>query len=362
MIICYIGTRAQLIKMAPVIVEIERKGMPLCLVMTGQHKETMAELMMDFGIKSERRYIYEGPEITGIVQMAFWFVSCVWKVLKNHRHFLPRSMNEKSVILVHGDTFSTLLGAVVGKLKGVDVAHVEAGLRSNNIFHPFPEELTRLLVFRLANIAFCPGQWAFKNMGKYKLKRIDIKENTLRDAADVALKASLDQRADVSEESFAVVSLHRFENIFFKRRLLDIIVLVEQVSEKYKLFFVLHPATRKRLSKYGLLARLESNENIVLLPRMGYVRFINLIKEACFVITDGGGNQEELSYLGVPTLLMRKTTERKEGLGSTAVVAAYDQDVVNDFIEGVGKKTRVKNICGERPSTLIVDYLQSRLI
>ena len=120
--------------------------------------------------------------------------------------------------------------------------------------------------------------------------------------------------------------------------------------------------TRKRLSKYGLLARLESNENIVLLPRMGYVRFINLIKEACFVITDGGGNQEELSYLGVPTLLMRKTTERKEGLGSTAVVAAYDQDVVNDFIEGVGKKTRVKNICGERPSTLIVDYLQSRLI
>lgn len=362
MITCYIGTRAQLIKMAPVIVEIERRGLPLCLVMTGQHKETMVELIGDFGIRSERRYIYEGPEITGIAQMAIWFVACVWKVLGSQDRFLPKHDNESNVVLVHGDTFSTLLGALVGKLRRIDVAHVEAGLRSNNIFHPFPEELTRLLVFRLADIAFCPGAWAWKNMEKYKIERVDIKENTLRDAVDVALKADLAQSIDVGAKGYGVCSLHRFENIFFERKLLKIIGLVEQVSEKYKLLFVLHPATRKRLSKYGLLRRLEGNENIVLLPRMGYVRFINLIKEARFVITDGGGNQEELSYLGVPTLLMRKTTERKEGLGSTAVVAAYDQNVVNEFIENLDKRKREVSVCGERPSTLIVDYLQKRLV
>ncbi|MGH8743866.1 MAG: UDP-N-acetylglucosamine 2-epimerase, partial [Burkholderiales bacterium] len=130
------------------ILEITKRGLPFNLVFTGQHKETMEQLLADFGIHIPHCYLYQGKEITGIAQMGAWFTRCLWKCLREADKFVPGSGNMDSIILVHGDTFSTLLGAVIGKLRGITVAHIEAGLRSGNIFHPFPEELTRRAVFR----------------------------------------------------------------------------------------------------------------------------------------------------------------------------------------------------------------------
>jgi UDP-N-acetylglucosamine 2-epimerase (non-hydrolysing) len=359
MIICYIGTRAQLIKMAPVMLEMEQRHIPFTLIFTGQHRETMPQLMGDFGVVTQPDYLYDGAEITGIVQMAKWFLRCGYRAIRSPQRYMPTVKGSPSVVLVHGDTFSTLLGAVVGKFLGADVAHVEAGLRSYNIFHPFPEELTRIIVFRLSKLSFCPGDWAFGNMQGYRSKAINTQTNTLRDALSRMLKFERNLPLPFDKD-FGIASIHRFENIFNRERLLQIVELLEQAAARFPLAFVLHPATRKKLTHFQLMSRLEQNPSIRLLPRMGYADFVHLMRHARFVITDGGGNQEELSYLGIPTLLMRKATERKEGLGDTATLCNYDAAVMEQFLTAVSAKPRASTPppnSGDSPSAKIVDHL-----
>lgn len=356
---CIIGTRAQLIKMAPVIRELERGPCRLNLVFTGQHRETMEGLCRDFGIQGPWRYLYKGKEITGIVQMAGWFVRCLWRGIRDpQRHFLL-DRKDSTVFLVHGDTFSTLLGALLGKWFGATVAHVESGLRSFRIFHPFPEELTRLLIFRLSDVAFCPGSWAYDNMRNYRVKRIDTLENTIRDALDIAIAADRPRERRMTGE-YAVFSIHRFENIFLRRQLTRIIELLEKAACHSPVIFVLHPATRSRLLKSRLLSRLERNPRIELVPRMGYLDFIALVSGAVFVVTDGGSNQEELSYLGVPTLLMRRATERIDGMGRSATLCNYDEKTLESFLQGLDKLRNPRETRNAvSPSQIVATHIQA---
>jgi len=358
MITCLIGTRAQLIKMAPVLLEIERRNLPLNLVFSGQHHETMDQLIDDFGIATIPHYLYRGKEITGIVQMTVWFLRCLFRSLRFPSQLMPTQKSERDVILVHGDTFSTLLGAVAGRLRGVDVAHIEAGLRSHNIFHPFPEELTRLAVFRLSRLSFCPGGWACGNMIGYSSKVINTDHNTLLDALRLMLTFPRHIAATFDQE-YGIASIHRFENIFNRARLEHIVALIEQAAAHYPMAFVMHPATRKKLAYFGLLAKLEQNPRIKLLPRMGYADFVQLMLGAQFVITDGGGNQEELSYLGIPTLLMRKATERQEGMDTTATLCNYDESVLVEFLSKIQqpKCHQSPPLPKQSPSSVIADAL-----
>src|SRR5712692_2467934 len=360
MIICILGTRAQLIKMAPVIKELEKHNHQFYLVFTGQHKESMSELLNDFRISSPQRYLYQGHEITGTFQMAKWFLACLWKAVRYADQYFPMPSDQRNIILIHGDTFSTLLGAIIGKLARTQVAHVESGLRSFNMLNPFPEEITRLLTFRLSNIAFCPGAWAYENMKYYKLLRINTQQNTIVDTLKYAVQAKNEYNDITQERDYGVFSIHRFENIFVKRRLRTIVKLLEKAATYYPIIFVLHPATKIRLERLGLLSRLEQNRAINLIPRMGYIRFIRLVSKARFVITDGGSNQEELSYLGIPTLLMRKVTERREGLNSTVALCNYDESLLIGFIDNLGKFAQTPALdIDVSPSQIIVNHLKS---
>ncbi len=353
---CIIGTRAQLIKMAPVIRELERSRCSLNLVLTGQHRETMEELLHDFDIRSPWRYLNEGKEVTGLLQMARWFAMCFWRAIRHPERYFLLGGKGSTVFVVHGDTFSTLLGALLGKVLGARVAHVESGLRSFRIFHPFPEELTRLLVFRLSDIAFCPGSWAYDNMKKYGALRIDTGENTIRDALGIAVATAAPSKRVVG--NYAVFSIHRFENIFFRRRLTRVIELLERAARHYPVIFVVHPATKVQLVRSGLMLRLERNSSVTMVPRMGYVAFVGLLSEASFVVTDGGSNQEELSYLGVPTLLMRRATERTEGIGESVTLCNYDSGILDAFLRDIGSRKRPpRQQDAASPSRIIVDHL-----
>lgn len=365
MITCFIGTRAQLIKMAPVLLEIERRRLPLKLVLTGQHVETMTEMMRDFGIRTEPHYVYRGREITGIMAMWLWFFLCLIRCWQHRDVLLPKAPHETNVILIHGDTFSTLLGAILGRFRGLKVVHVEAGLRSHNIVHPFPEELTRLAVFRLSDVSFCPGAWAHDNMRHYHVKAINTGHNTLIDALAIAMDKTAPTPEAAPTAGYGVVSLHRFENIFNSARLKHICDMLCRVAATRPLVFVLHPATHQALARYHQLTRLLEHPRITLLPRMRYFEFIRLLSQARFVITDGGSNQEELSYMGIPTLLMRKATERKEGLGDTAQLCSYDEKILDDFLnqlpDAVHLGVRRPELDQPRPTDIIVDYLESAL-
>lgn len=362
MIDVVIGTRAQLIKMAPVLREMETRGIPYRLLLTGQHSETIQDLFTDFRIATTPRLLYDGPEIAGIGSVPRWALqtlqnlSRLWKTE-------PDTSNTSSLVVVHGDTFSTLVAAIAARRAKRQVAHVEAGLRSFKYFDPFPEELTRLACFSLSDVAYCPGQWAYENMRYYSVARVDTEANTLLDAVRYAVGASIPNSLQ-SSDKFAIASIHRFENIFRNRRLRQIVSLLESAAEDTRLLFVLHPATQRRLEHAGLMKRILNNTRIEVTPRMGYVSFLGIISRARFVITDGGSNQEELSYLNKPTLLLRRATERKEGLGNTASLCDCSNSALFDFLANIDTANTDAVELPELPcpSRCIVDDIVTRRV
>jgi UDP-N-acetylglucosamine 2-epimerase (non-hydrolysing) len=358
---CILGTRAQIIKMAPIIKILEERGIQVNLILTGQHKHTVDALFADFGLCTQARHVYDGPEINGIGKMVLWLPKVIWRLWKHHREFFP---GRSGIVIVHGDTVSTLAGALAGKLLGLKVAHVEAGLRSYNWLHPFPEELTRLAVFGLSDIAYCPGVWATENMRRYKCVRIDTKANTIVDAVRKVMSMQ-DDLARKATGRYGVISIHRFENIFREHRLRQIVRMLEYAASKSRLIFVLHPATEKRLQHTGLYSTLQSNPNIELRPRMGYAEFIRLIMRSDFVITDGGSNQEELSLTDIPVLLMRKATERQEGIGKNIVLGNYDENAFQEFIDHATTEAisdySLQGLPTDSPSEMICTHLLSHV-
>ncbi len=361
MIYCILGTRAQLIKMVPLIKKMEAQGWVIRLIHTGQHIQNIRETCEEFGVQSEWTALQEsgdGQEINTIAKAIPWFMRLLLQALFKPGRHLPHSAKNLDVVLVHGDTFSTLLGALLGKRAGMRVAHIESGLRSFNLWHPFPEELTRLATFRLIDLAFCPGNWACQNLQAYpKIIKIDTGCNTLVDTLQLAQQINPLSAKPVPDGPYGVCSIHRFENIFYSAQFTRIIDLLRGISTRYPLVFVLHPTTQKRLLKTGLMTRLQAIPNISLTERMHYADFVHLIRHSHFVITDGGSNQEELAYLGIPTLLMRKTTERQEGLGSNTVISDFSEKLINDFLNNVNRY-RVKTQLPDRsPCDIIMQAL-----
>lgn len=351
-----IGTKAQLIKMAPIIHELEKRKIPYNFIFTGQHKETIDDLRENFSIKKPDITLYEGKDITGIFQMFFWIIRISLMAIFKKKKIFGKT-EKKDILLTHGDTFSTVLGAIMGKLAGIKVGHVESGLRSFHLFHPFPEELNRLITFRLSNYYFCPGEWAINNLKKYKGHKINTKLNTLYDSLQLAIKESEKATVKIPEEKFCIFSIHRFENIFKTDQFKKILKELEETAKSIKVLFILHPPTKKQLEKLKLMEKLINTPNIELRPRYDYFNFINLLSKSEFIITDGGSNQEECFYLGKPCLLMRKTTEREEGLNQNVLISKYDTAITKEFIKNYQKYRIPQNTDTQSPTTIIINTI-----
>jgi UDP-N-acetylglucosamine 2-epimerase (non-hydrolysing) len=339
MIHVIIGTKAQLIKMAPLLYYFQTHAIPYHYISTGQHQETMADIHANFAIKAPDTVLYAGRDITSVIQMAGWGARLLFTVLRHKQQIFPGS--RASIVLVHGDTFSTLLGALMAKLAGLKVGHVESGLRSFNWFHPFPEEITRILTFKLSDYFFCPSDWALNNLAKTRGEKINTHANTLYEALQLALPA-IAQIRDVAipKHPYVVVTLHRYENVYNQAALERIVGLLEKIATYYPLLFILHKPTALNLKKFSLYERLAANPRIEFRPRYDYFRFIKLLLGAAAVVSDGGSNQEECYYLGKPVILLRQSTERTEGLGRNCVLSQYDPARIAEFFENLEKYTQ----------------------
>lgn len=355
----FIGTKAQLIKMGPIMRALQEQGIPYRFIHSGQHQETMADLIQNFGIQQPDVVLHRGRDITGIVQMLLWSLRILCKGLFNPEWLW--GSRRKGYVLNHGDTFSTLLGTLLARLHGHKSVHVESGLRSFDFFHPFPEEIVRVITMRLSNIAFAPGDWAAGNLKGRRCTVINTVENTLLDSTRqhlaVAAKPGLRPA-----HAYGIASLHRFENIFDAKRLGQIVSQLERCSHHRALLFIMHKPTRIKLEQFGLLARLEQCPGIEIRPRYDHIDFLHLVAGADFVITDGGSNQEECHYLGMPCLIMRARTERHEGLGENAVLSAYDSKVIDAFMADPERYRRPSLLeRGPSPSALIASTLAGYL-
>jgi len=217
-------------------------------------------------------------------------------------------------IIVVGDVNSTVACALVGAKLGIKVAHLEAGLRSRD--RTMPEEINRIVTDALADLLWTPSPDADENLlaeGAAK-QRIDRVGNIMIDSYELlrdriqSLKAR--ERFSLSARQYGVVTLHRPVNVDKAAALRLLMSELCQVARELPLVFPVHPRTRRRLTDFGMLSELTAAPGIRLSEPMGYIEFMSLASEAALIITDSGGIQEETTYLGIPCLTLRETTER----------------------------------------------------
>lgn len=325
------------------------------LIYTAQHRENIQEILKTYELPQPDVVMYSQREANTRGSFLVWFASMFLKVLFQARRYVPHP----GILLTHGDTFTAWLAALLGRRAGCMVGHIESGCRSFNIFSPFPEEISRLITFRFSDIYFCADEWAVNNLRAYKGMKVNMGANTMLDGVRYALRHPSDTRFGFADQPFGLVSIHRFENIFTSRFADIILPILRDLSAKRRLVFVLHPATRERLQSLRLLKELESNPNIILHARFDFTDWINLCGKADFVITDGGSNQEELSYLGVPTLLFRRETERMEGLGANVILSGFDQAIIEKFTDDPHRYRREPVVHGASPSETIIQVIHT---
>jgi UDP-N-acetylglucosamine 2-epimerase (non-hydrolysing) len=360
MIVFFVGTEAEFIKLFPVIMECQRQGKVCHIIASGQNDLNKSRILKFININgifielSKEKNIRKS--VTGLLS---WFANTKRHSIKLILKNFSREELVGVPMVVHGDTVSTLMGALLGRKLKMKVCHVEAGLRSHNLLNPFPEEIDRLLTSRLARTHFAPGDEPAYNLKKAKGKVINTKYNTILDSLSISREMPIvtSEIEKVIKEDYFLFVMHRQENLANKDYVQKVVSNIVKVSQKKKCVLILHKITENTLSQMGLLEQLRHYENFILLPRVDYFDFMRLLENSKFVITDGGSNQEELHYMGKPCLIMRKTTERKDGIGSNAIMYGGDVNIILKFAKNYNKYER-ESIVGEySPSKIISDNL-----
>ncbi|PIR43596.1 UDP-N-acetylglucosamine 2-epimerase [candidate division WWE3 bacterium CG10_big_fil_rev_8_21_14_0_10_32_10] len=355
----FVGTIAELIKVIPVIKKFKDNSVPFKIISTGQNIIQTSDTLK----------LASNPEIDIILsnslikQSALGLVIWWFKTFFIGTYILKKEFlkNKNNYIIVHGDTVSTVMGALIGKIYKVKVVHIESGLRSFNLLNPFPEEIDRIIVSSLTDIHFCPNEWALINLKSKNGIKINTKYNTLVDSLHLALSHSDTPSfaKKLGSKKYFMFVMHRQENLARASLVKSIISEIVEVSKTTHCVFVMHDLTKETLKNINILNSLEKNKNITLVGRQPYIHFMKLMSNCEFIITDGGSNQEESSYFGVPCLLLRTHTERIEGLNKNVVLSRNDPIIIHDFVLNYKKYRRKSVEAKNSPSTKIFTYLQN---
>lgn len=360
----FIGTEAELIKLFPVLRELRARGVPCRIVASGQNdlkKSTVLRALnggqVDLELSDERSI---RKTAAGLLQ---WYAATWRGAAARMQQAFGAAALRGSVLVVHGDTVSTMMGAYLGAKLGMRVAHVEAGLRSHNWLNPFPEEIDRVLTSRKAVLHFAPGAQAVQNLQKAHAKGqvVDTVYNTIIDSLAWSRREPCRDPAvqALCGGDYFVFVMHRQENLANKKLVQAMVERMTAQAQKRRCVLILHKPTEVTLDQMGLLAPLRANAQFTLLPRVEYFDFMKLLDGAAFVITDGGSNQEELAYMGKPCLILRTHTERQDGLGQNVVMYGGDLRAVDEFTARYETYRRAP-VCPEQsPAKVIADTLQA---
>ena len=356
MIHVFLGTKAQYIKTAPLLRVLDERGVAYRLIDSGQHGALSVGLREELGVRAPDHLLAEGADIDTIPQAVVWAAKLALRLLDGRRLRREVFGGHGGVCVVHGDTPSTLLSALMARRAGLEVAHLEAGLRSKHLLHPFPEEVIRRIVMRISALLFAPDSHAVANLRRMRVRGriVPLPANTVVEA----LAHDLD-RAEATAEpggGKAMVTMHRVENLNRRERVEALVRTVERIAVGQSVRFVLHGPTTDTLCRRGWRQRLEA-AGVELVGLASHGQFTRWLHEAPFVITDGGSIQEECALLGVPTLLWRAATERPDGLGANVVLSRYRPEVVRAFLDDPQRHRRPAATDRLRPSEVVLDHL-----
>lgn len=354
----FIGTEAELIKLFPVLKEFIKKKIRFKIIASGQNNLTQSYFLKELNISPDIQLSNEVSNDNPLDLVTWSIKTFLTNFFKLRNEF--NTQNKKNTILiVHGDTVSTVMGALFGKLFGLKVAHIEAGLRSFNFLSPIPEEIDRALTLKLTNIHFSPNAWALKNISNEKGEKINTQQNTLYETFKFVIEKKQENQLikKLKGKKYFVLIIHRQENLLRKKLVLSILKNIFKDTSNFTCVFVLHKTTRVLLEAEGELNNLKNKKNLILSDRLDYPVFLSLVKNSQFFITDGGSNQEEAYYLGKPCLILRNRTERIEGLGENVALSKFNLNTIREFIKNYKKYQRPELISKVAPGKIIVDYL-----
>ena len=339
-ILIVIGTRPNFIKVTQFKRIVENyPNLDVKIVHTGQHyDDKMANVFFDqFELRPDY-FLNIGPG-TPNTQMA--------SIMKSLEELILNTYHP-DVILVPGDVNSTLAAAITANKMNIKLGHIESGLRSFD--RTMPEEVNRVLTDEITDFFFVTEESGVKHLKEEKKKgKVFFVGNTMIDTM-VHFEKEIDASEvmndlELKEGEFVLMTMHRPATVDNKEGLEKLITLVDNITQKYKLFFPIHPRTNKMLEQLDLLSKLTNNEKVVLSGPIGYFEFQQLVKNCKFIITDSGGIQEESTFRQVPCITLRPNTERPSttDIGSNTLMS-FDIDLLSEAISSIEKGTYKKGI------------------
>lgn len=339
-ILVLFGTRPEAIKLAPVISELKRRAIPTVAVSSSQHTDLLVPFLkiFDIAVDHDLRVMTDNQTPNSV---------CA-KVLQGLDAILDKE--NPDVILVQGDTTTAFAGAFAGFNRKISVGHVEAGLRSGNLYSPFPEEMNRRLITQMADFHFAATEDNCNNLWQEGVaeSKIYLTGNTVVDALHFILDTCTpsEKMQGLLEETSGfkriLLTTHRRESFgeTMSHNLRDLGSFVE-THEDVCLIFPVHPNPNVRKAATEILG---DRERIFLLDPLDYTDFISLMKNAWLVTSDSGGVQEESPSLGRPVLILRENTERPEAVGSGVAKLADDNSLAVMLEENYNDETWINSV------------------
>ncbi len=311
------GTRPETIKMFPIISEMKKYPhfIDSKIIVSGQHREMLDQMLEMFQIKPDYDLdiMEQGQSLSHITKNSLLGIE---RILKRER---------PTMVLVQGDTTTTFAGALAAFYQKIKIGHVEAGLRTNNKYYPFPEELNRHLTSVLTDLHFAPTEKSCLNLLSEGVKRenVFISGNTVIDSLflmtkeNYIFKEPLLREIEIMEKKIILLTMHRRENWGgpLRETCQALIKLIDEYSDLLVIFPIhKNPEIRKNVNEI-----LKNRKEVLLLNTLDYKDMVNLMSKSYIILTDSGGIQEEAPSLGKPVLVLRDKTERPEALKAGVV-------------------------------------------
>ena len=331
-ILLVVGARPNFMKIAPLYSELERRGLPQLLLHTGQHyDENMSKIFFDdLGLPEPDIFlgVGSGSHATQTASIMVKFEEVCLEV-------------KPSIVVVVGDVNSTLACTIVAKKMNIPTAHVEAGLRSGDM--KMPEEVNRILTDAVADILLTPSIDGNENLIREGRKEEDIffVGNIMIDSLKYCLERSSEngifEKLNIQKGEYGVLTLHRPSNVDNASSMESILEALMEIGKIIEIVFPMHPRTRKSMERMGLSNRLLGIPNIRIVEPLGYLEFISIVSNSRVVLTDSGGLQEETTFLKIPCITLRKTTERPITVtdGTNKIVGNKSDHIIEAFNESI---------------------------
>ena len=338
------GTRPDTIKMAPIILELQKypEYFEVLTIATAQHRQMLDQVLDVFKIKPDYDLDIMAPKQT-LASLTAKIITGIDEVL---------AIEKPDMVLVQGDTSTTCIGSLAAFYRQIPVGHIEAGLRTNDKANPFPEEINRRITGCITDLHFAPTKTAKNSLLKENVdpKTIFVTGNTVVDALEYSVKENFQFTVPIlndvvnQKKKVVLVTMHRREN--WGKPMEGAASAIKRLAEKYPDFSFIFPMHLNPIVRDVVNPILKDMDNVALIEPLDYLDFVNLMAKSYLILTDSGGVQEEGPHFGIPILCLRYVTERPDAVdyGTVKLVGLDEETIYNTALQLIEDQNEYKKM------------------